>query len=165
MTQAPTDNPHTRVARAAVLAGGLGAVVVGVAFGVAKVAGAEPLARDIAMAGGLLLLAGLPGLVGAAVAAGRMRGGAVYGFLGGMLFRMPAGAALAVWGPGAGLAQTPHFSMCIAGAYLALLVVEVLVLAPAVKATAALEPNPPKPDPAGVATMPAQALALPKESV
>ena len=165
MTQPKTDNPHTRVARAAVLAGALGAIAVGAAFGLAKLAGAELLAQDIAMAGGLLLLAGLPGLVGAAVAAGRMRGGAVYGFLGGMLFRMPAGAALAIWGPGAGLAQSNHFSMCIAGAYLMLLVIEVLVLAPAVKATAALEPNPPKLDPVGVATMPAQTLALPKESV
>lgn len=141
MTQSTTDNPHLRVARAAVLAGVLGALAVGVAFGIAKLAGAEPVAKDIAMAGGLLLLAGLPGLVGAAVAAGRMRGGAVYGFLGGMLIRMPAGAALAIWGADWGLASSAWFNQCIAGGYLILLVIEVLVLAPAVKATAGIEPD------------------------
>lgn len=164
MTQPTTDNPHLRVARAAVLAGVLGALAVGVAFGIAKLAGAEPIAKDIAMAGGLLLLAGLPGLVGAAVAAGRMRGGAVYGFLGGMLVRMPAGAALAIWGADWGLASSAWFNQCIAGGYLILLVIEVLVLAPAVKATAGIEPANTKNESAGVTATRAQTLGLPKES-
>ncbi len=159
MTPNPAHNPHLRVARAAVLAGVLGALAVGAAYGIAQLVGAEPVAHDIATAGGLLLLAGLPGLVGAAAAAGRMRGGAVYGFLGGMLVRMPAGAALAIWGPGAGLARSGQFSMCIAGGYLVLLVIEVLVLAPAVKATAGIEPHRPTIDSPGLAP------ALPKESV
>lgn len=141
MTHPTTDNPHTRVARAAVLAGVLGALAVGAAFGIAKLAGAEPVAKDIAMAGGLLLLAGLPGLVFAAIAAGRIRGGAAYGFLAGMLVRMPAGAALALWGADWGLASSTWFNQCIAAGYLALLVIEVLVLAPAVKATAGIAPD------------------------
>ncbi|XAL98612.1 hypothetical protein OT109_13605 [Phycisphaeraceae bacterium D3-23] len=162
MSTPTATNPHTRVARAAVLAGVLSALAVGAAYGVARLAGAELVAKDIAMVGGLLLLAGVPGLVFAALAAGRMRGGAVYGFLGGMLVRMPAGAALALWGAKWGLASSPAFTQCIAAGYLVLLVIEVLILAPAVKATAGIAPDTTRPetDTTGFAATP----TLPKES-
>lgn len=164
MTQPMTTNPHLRVARAAVLAGVLGALAVGVAYALARAAGAQPLAADFVLVGGVLLLAGLPGLIGSAVAAGRLRGGAVYGFLGGMLFRLPVGAGLALWGTG--LAQSSHFSTCIGAGYLVLLVIEVLVLAPAVKATAGIVPPPKQNNTPGQSPVqtPAQPLGLPKES-
>jgi len=140
-SQTPHDNPHIRVARAAVLAGVLSALAVGVAYAVARLAGGELVARDIAMAGGLMLLAGMPGLLFAAIAAGKLRGGAAYGFLAGIAIRMPVGAAFALLGAGWGLAATDWFSQCIAGAYLVLLVIEVICLGPAVKATASMDPN------------------------
>ncbi|MEM9415688.1 MAG: hypothetical protein AAGA29_09465 [Planctomycetota bacterium] len=157
MNASAADNPHLRVARAAVLAGVASIAVVGLAFGIAKAVGADLLAADIALVGGLMFLAGVPGLIGAALAAGRMRGGAVYGFLGGMVVRMPVGAGLALWGTG--LAQSAHFTNCIAVAYIVLLAIEVLILAPAIKATAGIEPKRPLTDPA------ATHAALPKESV
>ncbi|MFI4860788.1 MAG: hypothetical protein ACIAXF_08925 [Phycisphaerales bacterium JB063] len=161
MTPPTAPNPHTRVARAAVLAGVLSTAVVGVAYGIARLAGAPLIARDIAMVGGLLLLAGMPGLVFAALAAGRIRGGAVYGFLGGVAIRMPAGAVLALWGASWGLAHSPAFTQCIAAGYLVLLVIEVLVLAPAVKATAGIAPTPPAKREPNVAGQ--TAAAMPQE--
>jgi len=139
-SQTTPDNPHTRVARAAVMAGVFSALAVGVAYAIARLAGGELVARDISMAGGLMLLAGVPGLLFAAIGAGKMRGGAAYGFLAGMAIRMPVGAALALLGAGWGLAATDWFSQCIAGAYLVLLVIEVICLGPAVKATASFAP-------------------------
>ena len=137
----PIADPHAYVARAAVLAGVVGVAVVGISTAIGLMLGKPGGAHDIAMAGGLMLLAGLPGLVLAAVLAGRVRGGATIGFLAGMAIRMPVGAALATWGAGWGLAQTQGFSNWIAGAYLVLLVVEVLCLVPAVKKTAGICPQ------------------------
>lgn len=63
-----------QVARAAVISLIAGAVAVGIAYAIAKATGKPQLAADIAMAGGLLLLAGLPGLVLSVALTGRVRG-------------------------------------------------------------------------------------------
>lgn len=131
------------VAKAATLAGVVSVLVVGVAYGIAKATGRPMLAQDIAMAGGVLLLAGLPGLVLSAALTGRLRGGASLGFVAGAAIRLPAGGVVALNGINWGLAQTQSFPQIVAAAYLVLLVIEVLILSPAVKRTAAIEAKPP----------------------
>jgi hypothetical protein len=128
-----------QVARAAVISLIAGAVAVGVAYAIAKATGKPQLAADIAMAGGLLLLAGLPGLVLSVALTGRVRGGASIGFVAGVAVRLPVGGVLALYGLNWGLAQTQSFSQIIATTYLVLLVIEVVCLSPAVKRTAAAE--------------------------
>ena len=130
---------RTQVARAAVISLVAGVVAVGIAYAIAKATGKPQLAADIAMGGGLLLLAGLPGLVLSVVMTGKVRGGASMGFIGGIAIRLPAGGVLALYGLNWGLAQTQSFSQIIATAYLVLLVIEVVCLSPAVKRTAAVE--------------------------
>lgn len=128
-----------QVAKAAILSAVLSIVLIGIAYAAAGVAGKPQLAYDIAMAGGLLLLAGLPGLALAVVLTGRVRGGASLGFVAGIGIRLPAGGVLALYGLNWGLAQTQSFSQVVAGMYLVLLVVEVVCISPAVKRTAAAE--------------------------
>ena len=142
MTQSIT---HLRgqVAKAAVLSAVVSVVLIGVCYAVAKAAGKPQLATDIAMAGGVLLLAGLPGLVLSVVLTGRVRGGASIGFVSGIGVRLPVGGVVALNGLNWGLAQTQSFSQVVATAYLVLLVVEVVCLSPAVKRTAAAEAKSP----------------------
>lgn len=132
-------NLKTTVARAAIVSAVLCVAVTGVAYAVAEAAGKPQLAYDIAMAGGVLLLAGLPGLVLSVVLTGRVRGGASIGFVGGVGVRLPVGGVVALYGLNWGLAQTQSFSQVVAAAYLVFLVIEVLCLSPAVKRTAAAE--------------------------
>lgn len=128
-----------QVAKAAIVSAVVSVVLIGVAYALAGAMGKPQIAYDIAMAGGLLLLAGLPGLVLAVVLTGRVRGGASIGFVGGVAVRLPAGGVLALYGLNWGLAQTQSFAQIVAGMYLALLVIEVICLSPAVKRTAAAE--------------------------
>lgn len=128
-----------QVARAAVISLIAGAVAVGVTYAIAKATGKPQLAADIAMAGGLLLLAGLPGLVLSVALTGRVRGGASIGFVAGVAVRLPVGGVLALYGLNWGLVQTQSFSQIIAATYLVLLVIEVVCISPAVKRTAAAE--------------------------
>ena len=128
-----------QVAKAAILSGVVSVVLIGVAYAVAGATGKPQIAYDIAMAGGLLLLAGLPGLALAVVLTGRVRGGASLGFVAGIGVRLPVGGVLALYGINWGLAQTQSFSQIVAGMYLVLLVVEVVCISPAVKRTAAAE--------------------------
>ena len=127
------------VARAAILSVVISVVLIGVGFAVARALGKPQLAHDIAMAGGVLLLAGLPGLVGAVALTGRVRGGASFGFVAGIAVRLPVGGVVALYGLNWGLAKTASFSQLIGAAYLVLLVIEVACLSPAVKRTAAAE--------------------------
>lgn len=138
MTQSIT---HLRgqVAKAAVASAVVAVVLIGVCYVVGKAAGKPQLAADIAMAGGVLLLAGLPGLVLSVVLTGRVRGGASIGFVSGIGVRLPVGGVVALNGLNWGLAQTQSFSQIVAGTYLVLLVIEVVCLSPAVKRTAAAE--------------------------
>lgn len=138
MTQ-PIAQLRGQVAKAAILSAVLSMVLIGVVYAAAGAMGKPQLAHDIAMAGGLLLLAGLPGLALAVVLTGRLRGGASMGFVAGIGVRLPAGGVLALYGLNWGLAQTQSFSQIIATAYLVLLVVEVVCISPAVKRTAAAE--------------------------
>ena len=130
-----------QVAKAAMASAVVSVVLIGVCYAVAKAAGKPQLAADIAMAGGVLLLAGLPGLVLAVVLTGRLRGGASIGFVSGIGVRLPAGGVVALYGLNWGIAQTQSFPMIVAGGYLVLLVIEVVCLGPAVKRTAAAEAN------------------------
>ena len=130
---------RTSVAKAATLSLAAGAAATGVAYAVAAGLGKPQLAHDIAMVGGLLLLAGLPGLVLSVALTGRVRGGATLGFVAGVAVRLPAGGVLAFYGLNWGLAQTQAFSQIVAAAYLVLLVIEVVCMSPAVKRTAAAE--------------------------
>lgn len=127
------------VAKAAIVAVVVSMLLVAVGYGVAHQFGTPQLAYDFAMAGGLLLLAGLPGLVLAVALTGRVRGGATLGFVAGIGVRLPAGGVVALYGLNWGLAQTQAFSQIVAAAYLVFLVIEVICLSPAVKRTAASE--------------------------
>ena len=127
------------VAKAATLSAVAGVVAVGVAYAVAGAMGKADLAYDIALAGGVLLLAGLPGLALAVMLTGKVRGGASLGFVAGVAVRLPVGGVVALNGLNWGLAKTQSFSQCVATAYLVLLVIEVVFLSPAVKRTAAAE--------------------------
>ena len=132
------------VARAAILSVVISVVLIGVGFAVARALGKPQLAHDIAMAGGVLLLAGLPGLVGAVALTGRVRGGASFGFVAGIAVRLPVGGVVALYGLDWGLAKTQSFSQVVAAAYLVFLVIEVVCLSPAVKRTAAAEARTPR---------------------
>jgi len=135
-----------RVARAGIVALLVCVVLTGIGYGIAKGAGSTGDARDIAMVGGALILAGIPGLVLAVGLTGRVRGGAAMGFISGSLVRMPVGGVMALYGLDWGLASTGRFAQYVAGGYLVFLVVEVLVMSPAVKATAAAAPAVPTPE-------------------
>jgi len=128
-----------RVARAATLSAVAGALVTGLGYALLRLMGNPQVASDIAMAGVVLLLAGLPGLVLAVVLTGGVRGGAAFGFVGGIAVRLPVGGVFALNGLNWGSAQTQWFPQIVAGMYLVLLVIEVLFLSPAVKETAAAE--------------------------
>lgn len=134
-----------RVARSGIVALLVCVVLTGIGYGIARGVGSAGDARDIAMAGGALILAGVPGLVLAVGLTGRVRGGAAMGFISGSLVRMPVGGVLALYGINWGLASTSRFAQYVAGGYLVFLVVEVLVMSPAVKATAAAVPPVPTP--------------------
>lgn len=127
------------VAKAAILSAVVSAGAIGLAYAAGRGVGNALLAHDIAMAGGILLLAGLPGLIGSVALTGRMRGGASIGFIAGIAVRLPVGGVLALYGLNWGLAKTQSFSQVIAAAYLVLLVIEVVCISPAVKRTAAAE--------------------------
>ena len=127
------------VAKAAVLTVLAAVGVIAAGYGVSRGVGKPQLAMDIATAGGVLLLAGLPGLVLSVVLTGKLRGGASIGFVAGIAVRLPAGGVVAFYGLNWGLAQTPAFSQVVAFAYLVILVIEVVLLSPAVKRTAAAE--------------------------
>lgn len=129
-----------RVAKAGIAALVVCVVLTGLGYGIAKAAGSSGDARDIAMVGGALILAGVPGLGLAVGLTGRLRGGAAMGFVSGALVRMPVGGVLALYGLDWGLASTGRFAQYVAGGYLVFLVVEVLVMSPAVKATATAAP-------------------------
>ena len=128
-----------KVAKSALLSAVVSVVLIGVAYWLVKGLGNPQIAQGIAMAGGVLLLAGLPGLILAVVLTGRLRGGASLGFVAGIAVRLPVGGVLALYGLNWGLAQTRSFPMIVAGSYLVLLVIEVVCLSPAVKCTAAAE--------------------------
>ncbi|MFN3168618.1 MAG: hypothetical protein ACE37H_16285 [Phycisphaeraceae bacterium] len=134
------------VARAATLSAVLSVVVIGVAYGVAKAMDRPLLAHDLAMAGGLLLLAGLPGLALSVWLTGKVRGGASIGFVAGIAVRLPAGGVVALNGLNWGLAKTASFSQIVAAGYLVFLVIEVLCLSPAAKRTAIAETTTPGAD-------------------
>lgn len=138
MTQSITQL-RGQVAKAAIVSALASVALIGVCYVVAKALGKPQLAHDIAMAGGVLLLAGLPGLVLAVVLTGRVRGGASLGFVSGIGVRLPVGGVVALYGLNWGLAQTQSFSQLVAGTYLVLLVIEVVCISPAVKRTAAAE--------------------------
>ena len=128
-----------QVARAAILSAVVSIVLIGIGYAIARAMGKPQHAHDIAMVGGVLLLAGLPGLILSVVLTGRVRGGASLGFVSGIGVRLPVGGVLAFYGLNWGLAQTASFSQFVAGMYLVLLVIEVICLSPAVKRTAAAE--------------------------
>lgn len=130
---------RAKVAKAAIRSAVLSVLLTAVGYAVAGVLKKPQLAYDIAMAGGVLLLAGLPGLVLAVLLTGRVRGGASLGFVAGIGVRLPVGGVVALYGLNWGLAQTQAFSQIVAGAYLVFLVIEVACLSPAVKRTAAIE--------------------------
>jgi len=134
------------VAKAAVLSNVVSVVLIGIAYAITKAMGKPQLAHDIAMACGLLLLAGLPGLVLAVALTGRLRGGASLGFVAGIAVRLPVGGVIAFYGLNWGLAATQSFSQIVATAYLVILVIEVVLLSPAVKRTAAAEAQTPRVD-------------------
>lgn len=127
------------VAKAAIVSAVVSIIVVGVSYAIAAGIEKPQLAHDIAMAGGLLLLAGLPGLVLSVRLTGKVRGGASIGFVAGSAIRLPVGGVVALYGLNWGLAQTGSFSQIVAIAYLVLLVIEVICLMPAVKRTASAE--------------------------
>ena len=137
----PITHLRSRVAKASILSAVVSAALIGIGYAIAKAMGKPQLAYDIAMAGGVLLLAGLPGLVLAVALTGRVRGGASIGFVSGIVVRLPVGGVVALYGLNWGLAQTPSFPRIVAGTYLVLLVIEVVCLGPAVKRTAAAEAN------------------------
>lgn len=138
-----TPQLRAKVAKAAIASMVVSMVLVGVCYAVAGGVGKPQLAYDIAMAGGLLLLAGLPGLALAVALTGKVRGGASVGFVAGIAVRLPVGGVVALYGLNWGLAQTQSFSQVVAAAYLVLLVVEVLCLMSAVKQAAAAEAKTP----------------------
>jgi hypothetical protein len=131
------------VARAATLSAVLSVVVIATAYGGAKAVGKPMLAHDLAMAGGVLLLAGLPGLALSVWLTGKVRGGASIGFVAGAAVRLPVGGVVALYGLNWGLAETASFSQIVAAAYLVFLVIEVLCLGPAAKRSAAAETTTP----------------------
>lgn len=135
----PIADLRGQVAKAAILSAVVCVVLVGISYAVANAMGKPQHAQDIAMAGGLLLLAGLPGLALAVALTGRVRGGASFGFVAGTAVRLPVGGVVALYGLNWGLAQSQAFSQIVAATYLVLLVVEVVCLSPAVKRTAAAE--------------------------
>lgn len=152
----PIAHYRRQVALAATLAAVVSVVVIGIGYAIARGIGNPQHAHDIAIAGGVLLLAGIPGFVLAVVLTGRVRGGASFGFVSGIGVRLPVGGVLAFYGLNWGLAQTANFSQIVAGTYLVLLVIEVICLSPAVKRTAAAEAkdsskkrSPDEPDRAG----------------
>lgn len=98
------------------------------------------------MAGGLVLLAGLPGLALAVALTGKVKGGASLGFVAGVAVRLPVSGVIALYGLKWGLGLTGVFPQFVAGGYLLFLVVEVLCLMPAVKRTALAAPATPAPD-------------------
>ena len=138
MTQ-PITQLRRQVAKAAILSAVASVALIGTAYAVAGATEKPQLAYDIAMAGGVLLLAGLPGLVLSVALTGRVRGGVSIGFVAGVGVRLPVGGVVALYGLNWGLAQTQSFSQIVAIMYLVLLVIEVVFLSPAVKRTAAAE--------------------------
>lgn len=134
-----TAQHRLAVARAATLSLVAGAAAVGLGYALASGVGKPQLALDIATAGGLLLLAGVPGLVLSVLLTGKVRGGASIGFVAGIAVRLPVGGVVALYGLNWGLARTQSFSHVVAAAYLVLLVIEVVCISPAVKRTAAAE--------------------------
>jgi len=142
MTQ-PHRPSRLMVARAATLSAVLSVVAIALAYGGAKAMDKPLLAHDLAMAGGVLLLAGLPGLALSVWLTGKVRGGASIGFVAGIVVRLPVGGVVALNGLDWGLAQTRSFALIVAAAYLVFLAVEVVFLSPAVKRTAAAEAQAP----------------------
>lgn len=141
---------HKRaVVKAAFLALLVLAVLTGIAYAVALRLAGQDLASDVVVAGAVLLLAGVPGFVLAVALTGKLRGGASIGFIAGIGVRMPVGGVLALYGLNWGLAKTASFTQVVAAAYLFFLVIEVLVMSPAVKRTAASEINAPSDEAAG----------------
>jgi Na+(H+)/acetate symporter ActP len=135
----PITHLRGQVAKAAILSAVVSVVLIGLTYGVASVSGKPQVAYDIAMSGGLLLLASMPALLLSVLLTGRVRGGASIGFVAGIAVRLPVGGVLALYGLNWGLAQSQSFPQIVAGMYLVLLVVEVVCISPAVKRTAAAE--------------------------
>lgn len=135
----PITHLRNQVAKAAILSAVVSTALIAVFYMVSRAMGKPQLSYDIAMAGGVLLLAGLPGLVLAVALTGRVRGGASIGFVSGIAVRLPVGGVVALYGLNWGLAQTSWFPKIVAGTYLVLLVIEVVCLGPAVKRTASAE--------------------------
>lgn len=149
------------VATAAIVSAVVSVVVIGLGYVSAGGLGKAGLAHDIAMAGGVILLAGLPGLSLSVWLTGRVRGGASIGFVAGAAIRLPVGGVVALYGLNWGLARTGSFSQIVAAAYLVLLVIEVLCLMPAVKRTAAAQTR----TRSGIATPPNASKNDPEEPV
>lgn len=134
-------NPFRKHAlRSASLAVVSGVLCVAVATVIGQRFGGE-WGHDVLLAGMLMLVIGLPGLALSVYLAGKMRGGMAFGFLAGMALRLPLGALIALYGTESRFVSTDSFGVIVAGAYLVLLVVEVLCIAPAVKKTAQLTEN------------------------